>query len=487
MANLTPELMKELIPQVGLRIKFRKKWQEHFKTTENVTSERDKNIISAHDNGSSDEDSTNKENRSFLNEQATTSSSIFRKLQRPSVKDILKGTSQGRAILKSYEKQKLLSRPCRNNIVDLILSEVLNNIHGPLRNEDFEALSKEIEELFPTETCHGYYIPPVPKKHSKNNKSITSRGKLVDKYRNKIRDYKKLTGCSLTDTSSTSPSTSACNSDFEDDSVIRESLLWLESNQSPWQLVENHWKVTVAHRRNQIQKSSNKTIEEIFTQWPILKHPTAHTLIDEDFTYLKLTSEDCIKNWFNFFSKIQEICPVKEEKIVSELHLLLNADDLTDDAKVVIQVLLLSHLIPPKGRIRIKKEHFKPSISECKNSMIVHAKIPGDINRIQEEKVKRAQQLGLTVQPYIIVVGLTLADVNGFYVCIDKVLYEVTTALKAVDLCFKIFHVFDVNYSPESEHIWYILQLCLYKFSTKYDKQISYVMPIIKNFNSMTN
>lgn len=116
----------------------------------------------------------------------------------------------------------------------------------------------------------------------------------------------------------------------DDFAVIRESILWLESNQSPWQLVENHWKITVAYRRNQIQKSSNKTVEEIFTQWPILKHPTAHTLIEEDFTYLKLTSEDCIKNWFNFFSKIQEICPIKEEKIVSELHLLLNADDLTD-------------------------------------------------------------------------------------------------------------------------------------------------------------
>lgn len=57
-----------------------------------MLQERDKNIIPAHDtNSSSDEDYTNKENRSFLNEQVTTSLSIFRKLQRSSVKDILKG------------------------------------------------------------------------------------------------------------------------------------------------------------------------------------------------------------------------------------------------------------------------------------------------------------------------------------------------------------------------------------------------------------
>lgn len=45
------------------------------------------------------------------------------------------------------------------------------------------------------------------------------------------------------------------------------------------------------------------------------------------------------------------------------------------DAKFVVQLLLLSHLIPPKGRIRFKKEHYKISISECKDSMILHAKV----------------------------------------------------------------------------------------------------------------
>ena len=37
-ANLTSDLIKELIPQVGLRIKFNKKWQEHFKKIEDITN-----------------------------------------------------------------------------------------------------------------------------------------------------------------------------------------------------------------------------------------------------------------------------------------------------------------------------------------------------------------------------------------------------------------------------------------------------------------
>jgi len=40
--------------------------------------------------------------------------------------------------------------------------------------------------------------------------------------------------------------------------------------------------------------------------------------------------------------------------------------------------------------------------------------------------------------------------VHAFYVCIDKILYEVSTALEAIDLCFKIF---DLHYPSEDKYI----------------------------------
>lgn len=109
-----------------------------------------------------------------------------------------------------------------------------------------------------------------------------------------------------------------------------ESVLWLQTNLSPWQLVENHWKVSTPYRRKQIQSSSNKSISDIFVNWPILKHPSAHLLIDEDFKFLKLTSENCVDNWLKFFSQIQKICPLKEDKVTIELRSILETDDLTD-------------------------------------------------------------------------------------------------------------------------------------------------------------
>ncbi|KAL6265745.1 hypothetical protein P5V15_002550 [Pogonomyrmex californicus] len=125
-------------------------------------------------------------------------------------------------------------------------------------------------------------------------------------------------------------------------------------------------------------------------------------------------------------------------------------------AKIVIQLLLLPHLILPRGRIYLKK-HYKPSISKCKDSIILYAK---------------SMSIRIDNTTYIIVVGITLAEINAFYICIDTILYQVSIALAALDLCFKIFHVFDVTYLLiENKHIWYIIQLCLYKFLIKFDKQ----------------
>jgi len=90
-------------------------------------------ILRTHMSSDEENDEVNNErdNENLIDkENCSAGSSVFRKLQRPSVKSILKLTTQGRVILKSYEKRKILNRKCRNTIVDLILSEILNKIHG---------------------------------------------------------------------------------------------------------------------------------------------------------------------------------------------------------------------------------------------------------------------------------------------------------------------------------------------------------------------
>lgn len=65
-----------------------------------------------------------------------------------------------------------------------------------IRHSQFDLLSDEIVALFPSESKASYYIPALPKHLSRLNKSEIAKGKLVDKFRNKIKEYRRIAGVS---------------------------------------------------------------------------------------------------------------------------------------------------------------------------------------------------------------------------------------------------------------------------------------------------
>lgn len=108
------------------------------------------------------------------------------------------------------------------------------------------------------------------------------------------------------------------------------------------------------------------------------------------------------------------------------------------------------------------------------------------MTRLKEDTIKRCKELNLTLQPYIIIVGSSLAAIDTSYVCIDDVLYDTTSTVEAIDVCFKAFHVLQLYYPAASEHLWFLLQKCVYKFATKWDKIIPSIEHIIKKFENIT-
>lgn len=75
-------------------------------------------------------------------------------------------------------------------------------------------------------------------------------------------------------------------------------------------------------------------------------------------------------------------------------------------------------------------------------------------------------------------------QVISFYVVINKNFYKVKSALKAVDICFKSFFSFHLNYTPECEEIWYFIQKYMYDIVTKYDKNFQSVNSMINDLNN---
>lgn len=107
------------------------------------------------------------------------------------------------------------------------LDTTINEIYffSRLVNEDFEFLAREITKIFPNERKEVYYIPAIRKRHSRDNKCGFARGKLLDKYKNKLTFLRRA---KLIPT--TRPSNSVTESSLQDDAsgIIVLRILCIE-------------------------------------------------------------------------------------------------------------------------------------------------------------------------------------------------------------------------------------------------------------------
>lgn len=102
------------------------------------------------------------------------------------------------------------------------------------------------------------------------------------------------------------------------------------------------------------------------------------------------------------------------------------------------------------------------------------------LKEVDDEKCNKALRTGEKLQPYIVFVE-TDSQVTYFYIVINKFFYKVESALKAIDICFKSFFVFNLHYTPQCEQIWYFIQTFIYEITTKFDKNCSPNVTILVN------
>ena len=89
-------------------------------------------------------------------------------------------------------------------------------------------------------------------------------------------------------------------------------------------------------------------------------------------------------------------------------------------------------------------------------------------NEMTETITRRREKLasfGLRMQPVVVVVS-TLSSPSAAYVAADEAVWKVATPLKAVDICFKAFHVFHASY-PADTLLWQLHQKHVYNIDTK--------------------
>ncbi|KAE9529992.1 hypothetical protein AGLY_011454 [Aphis glycines] len=225
---LTDEMMKEILPMIGHRAKFKinlEEWRkvitlvnnESFNNTDGTDSHaiiidipptspvlptsntpyKEVTEVPNFSNCESVSYTSNSEvsylfecepstSRLQYCEKATTSTVTEKPCD---LLNYLKKNTEGKALLSTYIKTALLDNSGRKKLCQLIVrKELQDDPDKSIKTERLLALSREIVEVFPKEHISTYFIPYV------NYGALmkkTAKGKLLDCFNNRRRKYKK--------------------------------------------------------------------------------------------------------------------------------------------------------------------------------------------------------------------------------------------------------------------------------------------------------
>lgn len=112
-----------------------------------------------------------------------------------------------------------------------------------------------------------------------------------------------------------------------------------------------------------------------------------------------------------------------------------------------------------------KKNHIKYSIKDSQDSLMMF----GESIEIMQSHLKKLKEQGDPIQPFILVVG-TIFNPKEILVYFDSVLYKLHSILRAIHVCYKIFHLFSLEYPQQSYVVWLFIQIYLFEMSLPCDK-----------------
>ncbi|CAH0549766.1 unnamed protein product [Brassicogethes aeneus] len=436
---LNEHLIKEIIPKIGHRLKFLKKFEEYkqnIREESNITEDLTFNI-----NHSASEILLEVVEPEAYTEHVPANTvpnfleppnKIPNKglFSREEFEIFLKKSSEWEVI----NKEHILNEYSRGKLAKVALDFlILNYSSKKIPHSSFLEISHIINKIFPQEAPEIYFVPYKGK--TKTSPKILACGKLYSKYLN----YKRIT-------KKKEPLGEITN-EIEIGESEKAANIFLKNNIGPECDILEAWEKTENIRKNYLSKSD---INSYFENYPALKQPFGYNLLLIDFEK-KFPDQfnNIYGNWPSVAKAILKLC--KEKGLINEEDT-LNIDTLA--IKYLPQLFKAGNHRKSFGSIRSSK-------SEIKDSFLLELNNFGDLNEKIEERRRRLNKIGGTIQPFM----LLIEDINkkvSSYVIINDTKYYIESSVKALDVCFKSFFSLDAKYPVESEQP----PECLRKFSS---------------------
>lgn len=114
---------------------------------------------------------------------------------------------------------------------------------------------------------------------------------------------------------------------------------------------------------------------------------------------------------------------------------------------------------------------WKPTKIEQRDSFITHIRDDSYLRLTIDQRRSNYLKRGLTLPPFIVIVGPTLSDIKSYFVVLNTdVFYSRKNIVSAVDSCFKSIWALNLEYSSECYGVWYFIQKGFFKLTSAHDK-----------------
>lgn len=156
----------------------------------------------------------------------------------------------------------------------------------------------------------------------------------------------------------------------------------------------------------------------------------------------------------------------------------------SDETSFLAAFLILPFLFFPVTTKRKKgKCAWRPSKIETRDGFITHLRSHSELQEIITRRKEKYSQLGITLQPLVIIVGPNISQISQYYVLVDDTYYVLNSIVAAVDTCFKVLHALNLEYPVESLPIWTFIQKGFYKLKTAYDTEYVSVNSLLSDLD----
>ncbi|XP_067615182.1 uncharacterized protein [Eurosta solidaginis] len=316
------------------------------------------------------------------------------------------------------------------------------------------------EKLFMWKKREDYYFIP---RQGKNNPS----GKLYSKYKNLKSKRRKIESSSEL---SESPDENYCSQPIAqtpevDESVSEAYKTSLNRDGADWVQVCEKWKKTFQIRQRDLH---NMSPSAFFQAWTKFAHAQAADLIEIDFQFIYPEKTHLLlSKWETFKTKIFSYY---EKNTTNEYCRQLLSTAKSSDNKDIqdyLFTILLNSVLPSSSRFKSEsgKKTKKVTIVDSQESLVLRLTTLNDYQRQVNAVINKYYSAGLTIQPFLIVEGLSDTNISGFFVYFDNNLLKFNSFIESLDSCFKIFHVMNLKYPQACQEPWLFFQKFFSKFT----------------------